>query len=106
MTFDITSIRFLYDLLISSCDADEAMFQQFSNHLLDHSSAVLPLRRRCDSHIEFRFQGCFGFGGKFYIQGDKMWVAGYKEDMTPERKKRCKIVNEFLKLISSAWTKE
>lgn len=45
---------------------------------------------------EFRFQGTLGFGGKFFIDSEKMWVACYKEDATLRRSRIIRKINEKL----------
>jgi hypothetical protein len=48
---------------------------------------------------EYRFQGLFGFGGKFYWNRDHCYVSCYREDETPERKKKIAEINERLKKL-------
>ena len=42
---------------------------------------------------EYRFQGIFGFGGKFWDNNDRWYVTYYSEDRTEELDKRMKEVN-------------
>lgn len=52
----------VYDILIVSCDApDDDIRFQFVSYVSE-----------CVHSREFRFQGCFGFGGKFYMQSHGM----------------------------------
>lgn len=46
---------------------------------------------------EWRFQGYFGFGGKYYRQTNR--VSYYKEDETEELDVLCKKINDKLTLL-------
>jgi len=48
---------------------------------------------------EWRFQGIFGFGGKFRNRGDKWYVDYYQEHQTPERDTAEKELTEKLEAL-------
>lgn len=48
---------------------------------------------------EWRFQGIFGFGGKFRNYSNKWYVDYYKEDQTPERDKAEKELTDKLEAL-------
>ena len=45
---------------------------------------------------EWRFQGMFGFGGKFYRDGTRWRVGHYQEDDSPKRNKTRDAINAKL----------
>lgn len=47
-------------------------------------------------HSEYRFQGCLGFGGKFYCNHERVYIGCYSEDETPEIRALIEEVNETL----------
>jgi hypothetical protein len=51
------------------------------------------------AYHEYRFQGCLGFGGKFYDSASGPSVGYYPEDATPERDAVMKRVNALLALL-------
>lgn len=73
----------VYDLLISIGGADESSRDSFVIYALEEQDRHGP--------TEWRFQGHFGFGGKFYTRwghGKNVrdwYVEYYKEDNTMER---------------------
>jgi hypothetical protein len=46
---------------------------------------------------EYRFQGSFGFGGKYWTRTNQ--VSYYSKDETPELESRCKIINQELEKV-------
>jgi hypothetical protein len=85
----------VYDLLVSIGGADEGSRESF----------VMYSGEKEDSGSEWRFQGHFGFGGKFRTrwgcgksEGD-WFVNFYREDDTVERSGLVKILNEKLETL-------
>ena len=52
---------------------------------------------------EWRFQGCLGFGGKFWRNSGKWYVSGYQEDYTPERKATMAEANVALAALKDSY---
>lgn len=91
--------NFIYDFLVITCKAREgddafSMREQFLNHVLE------------DEYIEFRFQGCLGFGGKFHMDDWRMRVSCYSEDETPENLELIGRINSVLELFYSSFFKD
>jgi hypothetical protein len=55
--------------------------------------------------LEWRFQGHFGFGGKLYHQGGRLYAGYYPEDVTPARELLLERLNEELDTQYRAWLK-
>lgn len=66
----------VYDLLVKEAGAPEKDRVYFLAYLVDQEHPM---------GAEFRFQGRFGFGGKFYAESDRWRISCYNEDRTPER---------------------
>ena len=82
----------IFDILVKYAGAREGMRREFVYH---HTKKEY----RHWIHIsEFRFQGELGFGGKLWVDGNRVYVDCYSED---ETKKRLKIIKEVNKLLSS-----
>ena len=85
----------VYDLLVSIGGAEEASRESF----------VLYSGEKEDSVSEWRFQGHFGFGGKFRTRWGNgknkhdWYVDLYPEDDTVERSGLVKILNEKLEIL-------
>ena len=75
----------LYNQLAKLCGAPESYRADF---IASYTRERYP--------TEWRFQGELGFGGKFWIRGDKWYVNCYREDETPERRKMIDEVNKVL----------
>jgi len=77
----------IYSILVSVGGAHECYRRDFQyghrNILTDRSS-------------EWRFQGHFGFGGKFRNYGDRWYVDYYAEDFTEELNALLVVINEKL----------
>lgn len=56
-----------------------------------------------DSYREYRFIGRLGFGGKLWIQPERMYVSCYREDETPERLEIVKRTNNALDSLARGW---
>jgi hypothetical protein len=69
----------IYDILLAEVEAHEVYREDFVYHFTEKWKG---------NTAEWRFQGCLGFGGKFWIQHDRWYVNGYREDETPENR-RC-----------------
>jgi hypothetical protein len=67
-----------YDILVAECAAPECGRQAFCEH---HNASL----HNTDSLSEWRFDGNLGYGSKFKQHNGQYYVAGYPEDMTPER---------------------
>lgn len=80
----------VYTLLVDEAGARENMRDNFMYSHLD-------TRYPC---TEYRFQGYFGFGGKYYSERNR--VSYYLEDETPELNLLEKNVNELLSRIPRA----
>jgi hypothetical protein len=65
----------IYDMLVNVLQAP--------NGYGDHASFRHDQTSK-DPAYEWRFQGCLGFGGKFYNEEDGFRVTCYPEDETPE----------------------
>jgi hypothetical protein len=77
----------IYDLLVQRAEASEHWRGDFVSHMTGTTR-------------EYRFQGCLGFGGKFY--NDHRWrIECYAEDDTPDRRAIITEVNALL----SEWEK-
>lgn len=58
-----------------------------------------------DPPREWRFQGIFGFGGKFWLDWDGWRVSCYSEDENPERLNRLQTCTELLMLLYAKFSK-
>jgi hypothetical protein len=63
----------VYTILVEEAGATEGYRQSFVEYL---GNCSMP---------EFRFIGTLGFGGKFYADGLKWYVACYREDQNADR---------------------
>lgn len=78
----------IYDILVKFGGAFEGDRMTFViNHLSGNNYPC----------CEWRFQGHFGFGGKYYRQTNR--VSYYKEDETEELDVLCKKINDKLTLL-------
>jgi hypothetical protein len=73
----------IYDILVKDCIAPESQREMF----------LACQKEDCQ---EYRFQGIFGFGGKFYSSSGTWYVNGYPEDKTPETEQVREMVNKKL----------
>jgi hypothetical protein len=73
-------------LLIAACGAPPSFRESFIQHATEDR----------DHGGEFRFQGCFGFGGKFCWEHSRWRVACYPEDRSPENDRIIAAVNGLL----------
>lgn len=81
----------VYDLLVAHAGADEGQRAYFVRHHIDPEKyRFLP--------TEFRFQGDFGFGGKFKYGVDMWYVTAYSEDH-PRVAAKLEFVNDKLKAM-------
>jgi hypothetical protein len=79
----------VYDVLVKECGA----------YGKDHARQAF-IHAFCYSEYpcnEFRFQGIFGFGGKFWHSSRKFYVNCYSEDSTAKIQKAIDTTNELLK---------
>lgn len=83
----------IYDILVKEAGAPECYRDNF---------VYVESKENCH---EYRFQGDLGFGGKFWNDDNKWYVACYAEDETPERLKIIETTNkelqDFIELINS-----
>ena len=76
----------VYLLLIKKAEASDIYFFDFvTSHI------------ECEYQREFRFQGKFGFGGKYRKETNS--IDYYPEDHTKELDKLCEEINEDLKKL-------
>lgn len=54
---------------------------------------------------EFRFQGEFGFGGKFWVSAGRWYVSCYSEDLTAARQTRLNEANARLAVLKAGLTR-
>jgi hypothetical protein len=85
----------VYDLLVEQAGAPEDLREDFLYWLATDAQPR--------NYAEFRFQGKLGFGGKFWLTGDGMYVTCYWEDVTPEREKILKTVDDSLAALEKEW---
>ena len=78
----------IYDILYEHCRAPWGLKNSFIQSVQDNNKSY---------PYEFRFCGSLGFGGKIFIDSNKIWISCYKEDETPERLATIRKVNELLK---------
>lgn len=86
--------------------SDRDFFNKVYTLLVDEAGALEQMRDNfIYSHInsehpctEYRFQGYFGFGGKYYSGENR--IGYYRENETPELNALEKSVNEMLSRIS------
>ena len=78
----------IYDILVEDCEAPESLRENF----------IAAQQGGCR---EYRFQGLFGFGGKFWNSADTWYVNCYPEDQTTKREQVRKVVNKKLALLRS-----
>ena len=52
-----------------------------------------------EEHIEWRFCGSLGFGGKFNVGSGRIYVSCYTEDETPERRATIQLINSKLEAL-------
>ena len=71
MTPDLA--RAIYAVLVAGCNAPNDQIGDFTRHM------------REGGEQEWRFCGCLGQGGKFYLSGSGIYISCYPEDRTPER---------------------
>jgi hypothetical protein len=75
----------VYDLLVETVKAHPSQKEFFVAHFSERWYSRWTLQ-----DLEWRFQGCLGFGGKFWIRcydpAHSLKVSCYPEDMTPVRK--------------------
>lgn len=81
-----TTANAVWDILVAECEANVSERDSFV-HYVTHDG------------IEYRFQGVFGFGGKF--RPKPMSVDYYPEDQTPERDAIMVTVNRKLKELKT-----
>jgi hypothetical protein len=81
----------IYDILVEHAGASESMRQTF---VYDHTN---PKLKRFLRVTEWRFQGKLGFGGKLWIDGNRIYIDCYQEDEDKEKLDIIKKVNELLK---------
>jgi len=74
----------IYDLLVQECGAIE----YWRDHFIQCQS---------EGCKEFRFQGIFGFGGKFWDNDNRWYINCYPENMTPQLQAKIDEVNLILK---------
>jgi hypothetical protein len=83
----------IFDLLVAEAGAYEN----------DRSSFVHAQCRdeyRCS---EFRFCGCFGFGGKLWVNAGRIYVNCYQEEMNKKKQKVIDLVNAKLAEIKAKY---
>lgn len=85
------SLHRIWSILVCDAGASKSNAQR-DNFVRTHMDAKYPC-------IEFRFQGVFGFGGKFRRYDGKFYIDMYPEDRTPERIEIARKVNEKLAQI-------
>lgn len=67
--------RAVYAVLVAGADAP-----------VDHQQISVFVRYMTEGdEQEWRFCGCLGQGGKFYLSGSGVYISCYPEDRTPER---------------------
>jgi hypothetical protein len=71
----IALANLIWDILV----ADAGAMEQERNSFIQ---AQTRDEYRC---TEFRFCGDLGFGGKFWVNNDRIYVSCYPEDMTKKR---------------------
>lgn len=82
----------VWSLLQKHCGAGEEPKTEF----LQNTPRTIDVHE----HMEFRFQGALGFGGKIrYNPKDHFYVDCYPEDMNPERRRMIEEVNAELKKL-------
>lgn len=79
----------IYDILVKLGGASESERLSFIYNLCVEKRSQLPL--------QWRFQGHFGFGGKYYV-GQNI-VSCYREELTPEKEQLIDKMNKELKKI-------
>ena len=65
----------IFDILVADAGAQEQ-----DRHSFIHAQCKDEYKCR-----EFRFCGDLGFGGKFWVNNDRLYVSCYPEDMTKKR---------------------
>ena len=76
----------IYDILVNDCAAPQSQREMF-------------LACQQGDCREYRFQGLFGFGGKFWNNAGTWYVNGYPEDKTPETEQVREMVNKKLAVL-------
>jgi len=87
--------RRAYALLMQHGGASRSMADEFVRYFTTKVSdhyAIVPY----PYHLEWRFQGNLGFGGKFWRRGDQHDVSCYPEDLDPKREQILATINEAL----------
>ena len=79
----------IYDLLTILAGASSGMKQDFVHSQRDSEYFV----------NEYRFQGSLGFGGKFWVTRNNMYVNCYPEDETDKILEIIEVVNRALKIL-------
>ena len=78
----------IYAKLMELCGAPEGARESFMHAHVSAQVATPP--------TEFRFQGSLGFGGKFRVTRDRIYVDCYPEDRTDQRDKAIQAMNTWL----------
>jgi hypothetical protein len=91
----------VYDILVELGGADKGVNPRFG-FIKSFSEMLLEGRG------EYRFSGYLGFGGKIWVNdcGTRIYVNQYREDETPESRKKIKEINEKLISIVDNFEKE
>jgi hypothetical protein len=89
-----------YEVLVVYAKANE-------NNELDfvefHTWRHHPASDSCGNTTEFRFQGCLGMGGKFWVSCAHFNVSCYSEDSTPARLAVIQKCREELRPLFVEW---
>lgn len=83
----------IYDILVKEAGAPESMRRSFLQVQTDEHD---PCR-------EYRFIGDLGFGGKFWVNNDRLYVNCYREDETKARTKIIERVNGLLEIVQTKY---
>lgn len=91
MSFTVVQADAIYDILVEHCGASNSAF----------SRDLFVSTQTCSTCVEYRFQGAIGFGGKFWVNDERLYVSCYPEEETPKVLKMIEAANtalaEFLK---------
>ena len=79
--------RKVYDILVEECGAREELREHFVQC------------QTTEEVREWRFCGKLGFGGKFWVNDDRLYVNCYNEDMNPARNKIIEAANKRLEAL-------
>lgn len=85
--FSLRQAAEIFDELAELCGASASVRDSFMHTLV--SGMVEP-------PVEFRFQGDLGFGGKFRVTRDRVYVDCYPEDRNDERDRAIRAMNAWL----------